>query len=148
MKRSFLLTLAVLAAAALFAGLVHAVLVAAHVSEPAATTVDGLTLRRLWASTSDGLALAGVVAGRLALGRPANRFGTRAGRFGPIVALVAGLVAAVNGGLVLAFATGGPGTGNGVIGGAGALVLGLIAMVLGGLAARKGRARRWTRTAR
>jgi hypothetical protein len=40
----------------------------------------------------------------------------------------------VNGGLVLALATGGPGTGNGVVGGAGALVLGLIAMAIGALA--------------
>jgi hypothetical protein len=43
MKRTFALILAALAAAALFGGLVHAVLVAAHVSEPAATTVYGLT---------------------------------------------------------------------------------------------------------
>ena len=45
MKRTFALILAALAAAALFGGLVHAVLVAAHVSEPAATTVYGLTPR-------------------------------------------------------------------------------------------------------
>jgi hypothetical protein len=38
MKRTFAL---ILAAVALFAGLVYAVLVAAHVSEPAATTVYG-----------------------------------------------------------------------------------------------------------
>jgi hypothetical protein len=50
------------------------------------------------------------------------------------VALVAGLIAVVNGGLNLAIATGGPGTGNEVIGGVVALVLGLIAMALGGLA--------------
>ena len=50
MKRTFAIILAALAAAALFAGLVHAVLVAAHVSEPAATTVYGLTPRRLWAT--------------------------------------------------------------------------------------------------
>jgi hypothetical protein len=36
MKRTFAFILAALAAAALFGGLVHAVLVAAHVSEPAA----------------------------------------------------------------------------------------------------------------
>ena len=51
MKRTFAIILAALAAAALFGGLVHAVLVAAHVSEPAATTVYGLTPRRLWATT-------------------------------------------------------------------------------------------------
>jgi hypothetical protein len=58
------------------------------------------------------------------------------------VALVAGLIAAVNGGLVLAIANGGPGSGNGVVGGAGALVLGLIAMALGGRASLNQRANR------
>jgi hypothetical protein len=47
---------------------------------------------------------------------------------------VAGLIAAVNGGLNLAMATGGPGTGNGVVGGPAAFVLGLIALALGALA--------------
>ena len=56
MKRTFAIILAALAAAALFGGLVYAVLVAAHVSEPAATTVYGLTLRRLWATTGAALA--------------------------------------------------------------------------------------------
>jgi hypothetical protein len=44
---------------------------------------------------------------------------------------VAGLIAVVNGGLVLATADGGPGTGNGVVGAIVALVLGVIGMVLG-----------------
>ena len=146
MKRTFALILAGLAAAALFAGLVHAVLVAAHVSEPAATTVYGLTPRRLWATTADVLALVGVVIGGLinktdeAILASAGRSGNGNGRMGATVALVAGLIAVVNGGLNLAIAKGGPGTGNGVIGGAAALVLGLIAMALGGLAlARSGR---------
>jgi len=134
MKRTFAIILAALAAAALFGGLVHAMLVAAHVSEPAATTVYGLTLRRLWATTAAVLALVGVVIGGLALGRPASRFGTASGRLGAVVALVAGLMAVVNGGLNLAVADGGPGTGNGVVGGAAALVLGLIALALSGLA--------------
>ena len=82
-----------MAAAALFAGLVHAVLVAAHVSEPAATTVYGLTPRRLWATTVVVLALTGVIIGGLALAPPASRFGTESGRLGAIVALVAGLIA-------------------------------------------------------
>jgi hypothetical protein len=47
MKRTFVLIVAALVALALFAGLVHAVLVATQLSEPAATTVDGLTLRWL-----------------------------------------------------------------------------------------------------
>jgi hypothetical protein len=142
MKRTFAMILAVLAAAALFGGLVYAVLVVAHVSEPAATTVYGLTPRRLWATTVAVLALVGVVIGGLALAHPASRFGTDSGRLGAIVALVAGLMAVINGGLNLAIANGGPGTGNGVVGGAAAFVLGLIAMALSGLAL--GRCRRTT----
>jgi hypothetical protein len=134
MKRTFAIILAALAAAALFGGLVYSVLVAAHVSEPAATTVYGLTPRRLWATTAAVLALIGVVIGGLAVARPAERFGAGSGRLGAIVALVAGLVAGVNGGLNLAIASGGPGTGNGVVGGAAAFVLGLIALALSGLA--------------
>jgi uncharacterized protein DUF6223 len=131
MYRTVSLALAALAATALVAALVHAVLVAAHVSEPAATTVYGLTARRIWATIVVALALIGVVIGGMALARPASRFGAR--RLGAIVALLAGLIAVVNGWLVLAIADGGPGSGNGVVGGAGALVLGLIALALGGL---------------
>jgi uncharacterized membrane protein len=134
MKRNFAVILAVLAAGALFAGLVHTVLMAAHLSEPAATTVYGMTPRRLWATAVVVLALAGVVIGGLALARPTSRFGTASGRLGAIVALVVGLIAMVNSGLNLAVANGGPGTGNGVVGAAAALVLGLIAVALGGLA--------------
>jgi hypothetical protein len=134
MKRTFATIFTTLAAAALLGGLVYAVLVAAHVSEAAATTVYGLTARRLWATTAAVVALVGAVIGGLALARPASRFGTASRRLGAIVALVAGLMAVVNGGLNLAIANGGPGSGNGVVGGAAAFVLGLIAMVLGGLA--------------
>lgn len=153
MKRTFALILVALVAAALFAGLIHAVLLAAHVAEPAATTVEGLTLRRLWATTAAGLALVGVAAGVLALLRPAGWFGRagiagHAGRFGPVserlgigVALGAGLLAVINGALNLAVATGGPGSGNGVVGAAGALVLGLVAMCTGGLALARSRGR-------
>jgi uncharacterized membrane protein len=134
MKRTFLLILAFLAAAALFGGLVHVVLMVAHVSEPATTTVRGLTPKRLWATTTALLALFAVVIGCTALARPASRFGTSSGRLGAILTLVAGLIAAVNGALNLAVAKGGPGAGNGVVGAAAALVLGLIAIALGGLA--------------
>jgi len=134
MKRTFALLLLGLAAAAVFGGLVHVVLVAAHVSEPAATTVYGPTLRRIWATLEVALALVGVVIGRQALARPAGRFGTSSGWLGVIVTLLAGLIAVVNGVVNLAIATGGPGTGNGVVGGAAAVVLGLIAMALGVLA--------------
>lgn len=137
MKRTFTLILTVLVAAALFGGFVHTVMVAAHVAEPAATTVYGLTSRRLWATIAAGLALVGVIIGGLALARPASRFGIASAPsgnpLGASVALAAGLIAVVNGGLNLAIATGGPGTGNGVVGAAGALVLGLVAMAEGGL---------------
>ncbi len=139
MTRTFVLVLAALAAAASFAGLVHAVLVMAHVAEPAATTVYGLTPRRLWATTVAVLALVGVIVGGLALRRSAGHLDTGSGRSRATVALVAGLIAVVGGGLNVAFATGGPGTGNGVVGGAAALVLGLVAMVLGGLAISRSR---------
>jgi uncharacterized protein DUF6223 len=138
MKRTFTFILTGLAAAALFAGLVHAVLVAAHVSEPAATTVYGLTLRRFWATAAVGLALVGVLIGGLAVRRSARRIGIGTGR-GAIVAFAAGLIALANGGLNLAITTGGPGTGNGVVGGAAALVLGLIGMALGGIALARSR---------
>ena len=55
------------------------------------------------------------------------------------MALVAGLIGMVIGGLVVAAADGGPGTGNGLVGGFVALVMGLIAMVLGGLALARSR---------
>jgi len=139
MKRTLALILAALAAAALFAGLVHVVLVATHLSEPAAATVRGLTPRRVWATTVIVLGLVGVVIGGLALSRPAGRFGSASGPLGAIAALVAGSIAAVNGGLVLAMASGGPGTGNGVVGGAAALVLGVIGTALGGLALARSR---------
>jgi len=134
MKRTFAVVLAGAAAAALFAGLVHAVLVAAHLSEPAATTVQGLTPRRLWATASAIVALVGVAIGGLALARPVSRVGTASGRLGATAALSAGLIAIINGGLNLAVANGGPGTGNGVVGAAAAFVLGLNALALGGLA--------------
>lgn len=139
MKRTFAIVLGAVTAAALFAGLVYTVLMAAHVSEPAASTVYGLTLRRLWATAAALLGLVGVIIGGLALARPVSRFGTASGPLGATFAPVVGLIAAVNGGLNLAVATGGPGTGNGVVGGAAAFVLGLIAVATGGLALARSR---------
>jgi len=139
MKRAFAITVAALGAAALFGGLVHAVLVAAHLSEPAATTVYGMTTRRIWATSAAAIALIAVVAGGLALARPASRIGAAPARRRALVALVAGLTAVVNGWLNLAFATGGPGTGNGVVGAAAAFVLGLIGLALGVLALARSR---------
>lgn len=119
MKRTFGLALGVVAAAALVGGLVHAVLVAADLAEPAAATVYGVTSRRLWATAVGAVALVGVV------------FGIFSRRRGAIVSLLSGLVGMAGGGLLLAIADGGPGSGNGVVGAAGAVVLGVIAMGLG-----------------
>src|SRR6266581_190983 len=110
MKRAFAIIFAGVIAAALFVMLVHAVLLAAHVSGPLTNTVHGLTVRRLWATTAVALGLAGVIIGSMALVRAARRIGNR-GRNGAILALVAGILALVNGGVNLAVATGGPGTG-------------------------------------
>jgi uncharacterized membrane protein len=141
MKRTIFFILTALVAIAVFAVLVHTVLLAAHVSEPAATTVQGLTVRRFWATTGAVFALISVVIGVLALVRSAKRSAIARGRFGAIVAEVAGLIAVVDGALLLAIASGGPGSGNGVVGAAGALVLGLIGMVVAGLALVRSRQR-------
>ena len=134
MKRTFAVVLVSLAAAILFGALVHFVLVAAHVSQPAATTVYGPTPRRLWATGVVVLALVSAVIGVQALRRSTGRIGPGHGRRGAIIALLAGLITVINGALNLAMADGGPGSGNGVVGAAMALALGLIAMILGGWA--------------
>lgn len=134
MKRTLALILGALAATLLLAGLIYAVLLAAHLAEPAVNTVRGATVRRLWATTSAVLAIVGVFAGGRAVTRPAERFGNGSRKRSSIIALVEGSIAAINGALVMALAGGGPGTGNGVVGGAAALVLGLIAFVLGSVA--------------
>jgi hypothetical protein len=92
----------------------------------------------VWATGAAVLGLVGVTIGGLALARSVRAIGNH-GRRGAVVALVTGPTAAVNGGLVLAMATGGPGSGNGVVGAAAALVLGLIATVLGGLTLARSR---------
>jgi len=140
MKRTLGIVLAIAVGTALFGALVYGVLIVAHVSEPASTTVEGLTPRRLWATMSALLALAGVVVGGLELTRSARRIGSRSSYTGTIVAVMAGFVAIASGALNLGLADGGPGTGNGVVGGAAAIVLGLLAVVLSGLA--------WTRLGR
>ena len=131
MKRTVSLILISLVAVAVFAGLVHLVLVATQRADPAPTTVHGLTLQRLWATGAAGVALVSDIIAGVALARRATRRAT--------VAMIAGLIAGINGGLVLAVANGGPGTGNGVVGGAAALVLGIAAVVLGGFAVSRAR---------
>jgi hypothetical protein len=59
-----------------------------------------------------------------------------------IAALVAGIVSAATGGVILATADGGPGTGNGVVGGYAAVAIGLAAALLAGAALA--RSRRYT----
>ncbi len=82
------------------------------------------------------LGLASAIVSVVALIRSTNRLATSRGK---IAAVMAGAVAAINGALVLTFATGGPGSGNGVVGGAGAMVLGLLAVALGGWACARSR---------
>ena len=72
MKRTISLILASLVAVAVFAGLVHLVLVVTHRADSAATTVHGLTAQRLWAIIADGVALVSVVTGQMALTRRAS----------------------------------------------------------------------------
>ena len=115
MKRTFVLILAAVGAVAVFGWLVHMVLVAAHLSEPAPTTVYGMTPRRLWATAVAVLALVAVVIGGWLSANPPVVWVTVTGRMGAIVAMRWRLIAAVNGGLNLAMAKGGPAPGNGVI---------------------------------
>ena len=129
MKRKLVLILVVVVAGIVFAGLVHLVLVAAHLSQSAPTTVQGLTSRRMWAGATLILSFLGVVVGGLAVARSSTR--SAFPRAGAIFAALAGIIAAFNGGMVLAVADGGPGSGNGVVGGAAALVMGVVAVVLG-----------------
>ncbi|MFF6789257.1 DUF6223 family protein [Streptomyces filamentosus] len=103
---------------------------AAHASvQTFAADAYELTTGRLVGTTAALVALAGVIAGTIAL-RRARRGAD--GRRGALAALVAGPAGVVVGVLNLAVADGGPGTGNGVIGGGMALLLGLAATLLGG----------------
>lgn len=134
MKRTFTYILVALAAFAIFAGLVHVVLVTAQVSEPATTTIYGPTTRRIWASTAAILALVSVIIGMRTFRQPTVSINPRKTKIWILTAMLLGLIAVVNAVLNLANANGGPGTGNGVVGAAAAFVLGLTGMVLGLLA--------------
>jgi hypothetical protein len=104
---------------------------ALHLFAAAAVDPSTLTIRRLVATVAALLALAGVVAGGLALARSA--------RGNSVVAAAAGLIATVTGAFIVATAEGGPGTGYGVVGGYAALALGPIAVALGALARARSR---------
>src|SRR5690606_32517284 len=135
MKRTLVITFAVVAGIALAAALVYAVLAAVGLAQPGAA-VSGLTARRLWATLVAMLAVAGVATGALALRRPGHHLATPRGAR---LAATLGLIGMINGAANLAVATGGPGTGNGVVGAAAAVVLGAVAVALGGLALARGR---------
>jgi hypothetical protein len=98
-------------------------------------TVNAYTMSpgRIAASTGTLVALVGAVIGCFAL--------RSASRLGAIVALVAGLLGMILGGLVITTATDGVGTGNGVGGAILALALGLISIVVGALALARSRRR-------
>jgi len=101
----------------------------------ASVAAGDITAGRAQALAALAVGLIGVIAGGLALARPAH--GKRRGR--GIVALIAGLFSMVASGRHLATATGAIGTGSGKLGALVALVVGLIAMALGGLAIARAR---------
>jgi hypothetical protein len=128
------------AAAALLGGFGLATPAAAYASaQSAAVDAYTLTTGRLVGTVAALLALAGMVAGGLALARSTGRIGHGDGKGAAIVAMVAGPTGMAIGGLVVAAADGGPGTGNGIVGGFAALMIGLIATVLGWLALTRSR---------
>ncbi|MER5642973.1 DUF6223 family protein [Streptosporangium sp. NPDC002524] len=156
------------AGAALSGAFRLAVPAAAHVSLQLAPVGSyTLTAGRVWSMVAVLAGLVGVVAGGLALARSTGRIGPGpgpgpgagagsgpgagsgsgpgsgsvfgSGRRGAVVALVAGLVGVVIGGLVVAAADGGPGTGYGIVGGFAALVVGVAGTALGGLALARSR---------
>jgi hypothetical protein len=75
-KRRLAIFIAAIATIAVFVALIYLVLVAAQVSKPSATTVHGLTPRRLWATTSALLGLIGSLCGGLAVRRSATLLGS------------------------------------------------------------------------
>lgn len=121
-----------------FSLIAFAASVTAQVSTEPTRVGYGMTAGRLVASLSALIGLIGVVIGALAVLRPAGRFGRASGSLGAIIALGAGLIAAVVGGYKTATATG-LGTGGGLAGAVVAVVLGLIAIALGALALSRSR---------
>jgi uncharacterized membrane protein len=133
-KRTFTYILITVAAVALYAGLVHLILMVANVSKSAPSTVSGLTSKRQFALVALGLALLSVILGWRTFRKSAVHTSILNGKSWPVVAIVTGLLAVIGSVFNLATSNGGPGSGNGVLGSAQALVLGLTGMILGGLA--------------
>ncbi len=98
MKRTFTYILIALAACAIFAGLVHVVLVTAQLSKPATTTIYGPTTRRIWATTAAMLALVSVIIGVRTFRQPTVRMNPRKTKIRIFVAMLLGLIALVNAG--------------------------------------------------
>ncbi len=98
----------------------------------AAVSTYTMSARRVASFAGGIIGVAGIIVGGLALARS-----RRVGRRAPVLALAAGLIAVVIGGLVVATADGGLGTGNGLGGGIVAMVAGLVAVILGGVAVRR-----------
>ena len=92
-----------------------------------------LTAGRLVGSAAALVALAGVIIGGIVLARPNGRRS--------MMAVVAGLIGLIGGGVLVATADGGPGSGSGIVGGYAAVAVGLVATVLGGLALARSRRR-------
>lgn len=133
-KRIFTYIIIAIAAIAVYAGLVHLILMAANVSKSAPSTVYGLTSKRQFALVALGLGLISVVFGWRISRKSDSRFILLNHKNGPIIAIVTGVLALIGGVWNLVTSNGGPGSGNGVLGSAQALVLGLTGVFLGVLA--------------
>ncbi|GAA2628682.1 DUF6223 family protein [Actinomadura fulvescens] len=106
---------------------------AAVSTHPVAASFTTMTANRTTASIAALIGLAGLVIGGLALARSSNA------QKRTVIALSAGVISIVLGGLVVATADGGLGTGNGLGGGIVAMAVGVLDLVVGGLALTRSR---------
>ena len=111
------------------------------VADQAPASVNGYTMtpERAGAIVAILVGLFGAVVGGRAL---VHAHAVGKGLNGGTVALAAGMVSMILGGMIVATADGGLGTGNGLGGGVVALVVGPISLVLGGLARARSRGAR------
>ncbi|MFI6874032.1 DUF6223 family protein [Streptomyces sp. NPDC050400] len=86
---------------------------------------------RTGANLALGVALLGLVVGRLAVARATGRVGFGDARVGGLSAVGTGALGVALAVLHLATSSGGPGTGNGMVGAVAAIPLGLAAVVVG-----------------
>jgi peptidoglycan/LPS O-acetylase OafA/YrhL len=97
--------------------------------QQADTPAYTLSTGRFWSLIAAAFGLIGLVTGLLV--RTRLLAGARTRRRNAGLALAAGLAGSVIGGLVVAFADGGPGSGSGIVGGYLAVLIGVVAMTLG-----------------